>query len=81
MITSTSRTTPDHAHFDAYKAPVGFLPGSAPGHDIGLLSPAHDYNVANTTTEFYNSSFVYFVPLPEGHDVTQAIQNIGHDVT
>ena len=30
MITSTSTTTPDHAHFDAYKAPVGFLPGSAP---------------------------------------------------
>ena len=51
------------------------------GHDIGFLSLAHDYNVANTTTEFYNSSFVYFVPLPEGQDVTQAVQNIGHDET
>ena len=34
MITSTSTTTPDHAHFDAYKAPVGFLPGSAPVYNM-----------------------------------------------
>ena len=47
----------------------------------GLLSLAHGCNFAKTTTEFCNSSFVYFVPLPEGHDITQAVQNIGHDVT
>ena len=37
MITSTSTTTPDHAHFDAYKAPVGFLPGSAPGICVKIM--------------------------------------------
>ena len=36
------------------------------GHDVALLSLAHDCNLSNTTTEFYNNFFVYFVPLPEG---------------
>ena len=36
MITSTSTATPNYAHFDACKAPVRFLPRSAPEKVTGI---------------------------------------------